>query len=317
MKILVTGCAGFIGANFCEYWLKNYQDDILIGVDCLTYAANLVALEGLKSNDRFVFYKENICDFKAIDKIFSSEIPDIVVNFAAESHVDRSIADSGIFVKTNVMGTQVLLDASLKYSVKRFHQISTDEVYGDLPFDSEERFDEHSSLHPSSPYSASKAAADLLTLSYYKTHGLPVTISRSANNYGKYQHEEKLVPKVVAYAKRNEPMPIYGTGLNVRNWLYVDDHARAVDLILKNGKVGEVYNVGAEIYLTNLQMIETILAYMDKPRDFVVFTEDRKGHDRRYALNCDKLRSEVGWSPEASFDETIKSTVDWYKQHTK
>ena len=208
MKILVTGCAGFIGANFCEYWLKNHQDDILIGVDCLTYAANLVALEGLKSNDRFVFYKENICDFKAIDKIFSSESPDIVVNFAAESHVDRSIADSGIFVKTNVMGTQVLLDASLKYSVKRFHQISTDEVYGDLPFDSEERFDEHSCLYPSSPYSASKAAADLLTLSYYKTHGLPVTISRSANNYGKYQHEEKLVPKVVAYASAaNIAMP--------------------------------------------------------------------------------------------------------------
>lgn len=313
MKILVTGCAGFIGANFCEYWLNSYPNDTVIGVDSLTYAANLSALEGLKLNDKFTFYKENICNSPAVDEIFEKEQPEVVINFAAESHVDRSIDSSRIFIESNVLGVQSLLDASLKYGVKRYHQISTDEVYGDLPLDSVERFSENSPLKPSSPYSASKAAADLLVLSYHKTHGLPVTISRSANNYGKYQHEEKLVPKVVAYAKANKPIPIYGTGLNVRNWLFVEDHARAIDLILKQGNIGEIYNVGDEIYLTNIQMVERILSYMDKPSDFVVYTEDRKGHDRKYALNCDKLRADTGWAPKADFKDALKSVVLWYK----
>ena len=314
MKILVTGCAGFIGANFVEYWLDSHPDDTVIGVDSLTYAANIPVLNEVKKRDNFVFYKNNICHVSAMNDVFKSETPDVVVNFAAESHVDRSIEASRIFVETNVLGVQTLLDMCLKYSVGRFHQISTDEVYGDLPLESNERFTENTLLNPSSPYSASKAAADMLVLSYYKTHGLPVSISRCSNNYGKYQHTEKLIPKVVSYALENELFPIYGSGENVREWINVLDHCRAVDLILKNAKPGGVYNVGGDVVISNIKLVKMIYGYLNKPDNMITFAQDRKGHDRKYALDCNKLRSELGWSPTVCFSKGLEETISWYKK---
>ena len=313
MRILITGCAGFICTNFTKYWLDNYTEDTVIGVDCLTYAANLPALAELKLYDKFIFYKTNICDRQAMEKIFQNEATDIVINFAAESHVDRSIEDSRIFVETNVLGTQTLLDLCLQYDVKRFHQISTDEVYGDLPLNTDDTFSENSPLKPSSPYSASKAAADLLVLSYFRTHGLSVSISRSANNYGKYQHTEKLIPKVIDYALSNRTFPIYGNGLNVRDWIHVNDHCRAIDLIVRNAPSGSVYNVGGNTLLSNIALIKLILRQLGKSEDLIIFVADRKGHDRKYALNCGKLISELGWKPQTNFSDGLKETINWYK----
>lgn len=313
MRILITGCAGFIGTNFTKYWLDNYTEDTVIGVDCLTYAANLPVLAELQLHDKFNFYKTNICDRQAVEKIFQNEAPDIVINFAAESHVDRSIADSRIFVETNVLGTQTLLDLCLQYDVRRFHQISTDEVYGDMPLDTDEVFTEDSLLKPSSPYSASKAAADMLVLSYFRTHGLSVSISRSANNYGKYQHTEKLIPKVIEYALRDKPFPIYGDGLNVRDWIYVDDHCRAIDMIVRNAPSGKIYNVGGGTLLSNITLVKEIMRQLGKTEDLITFVADRKGHDRKYALNCDKLISEIGWKPQVDFSDGLKETILWYK----
>ena len=311
MKILVTGCAGFIGSSFALYLLKNYPSDLIVGVDCLTYAANEEALDKLLSYDRFRFYKENICDRAIIDGIFAAEKPDIVVNFAAETHVDNSILDSYSFVETNVVGTQVLLDASVRYGVSRFHQISTDEVYGDLPVDSANRFYEDSPLNPSSPYSASKAAADLLALSYARTHGLSVSISRSTNNYGIYQHSEKLIPTVIRSLVKHQPVPVYGSGENVRDWLYVADHCRAIDIILRKG-TAEIYNVGADNYYSNVDLIKKIMTLSGYPDGEINFVADRKGHDRRYAVNFDKLRA-LGWQPQADFAVELKNTIGWYK----
>ena len=316
MRILVTGCAGFIGVNFTKYWLENHAEDIIVGVDCLTYASNIPEVQNLRKNSRFIFYKTNICVREEIYRIFQTEKPDIVVNFAAESHVDNSIETPDIFIKTNVLGTQVLLDACVKYGVKRFHQISTDEVYGDLPFDSKEQFTETSPLKPSSPYSASKAAADLLTLSYYKTYGLPITISRSSNNYGKYQHEEKLIPKTIKMARAGMQIPIYGDGKNVRDWLHVDDHCRAIDIILHTGKIGEIYNVGAGNEISNLDLVKQILSILQKDEKLISFVEDRKGHDRRYSVNAQKL-IKLGWQPQIPFHKGLYDTVTWYKNNVK
>lgn len=313
MKLLVTGCAGFIGVNFTNYWLDNHAEDTVVGVDCLTYAANLPALAGLKARDRFCFYQTNICDRSSMEGIFQSEAPDIVVNFAAESHVDRSIEGSRIFIETNVLGTQTLLDLCLQYGVRRFHQVSTDEVYGDLPFNSEEAFTESSPLKPSSPYSASKAAADLLALSYCRTHGLSVSISRSANNYGKYQHVEKLIPKVVEYALKGQRVPIYGDGRNVRDWIYVDDHCRAIDAIIRSAPSGGVYNVGSGVMLPNVVLVKEILIQLGKSEDLIEFVLDRKGHDKKYALNCHKIEAELGWKPQTDFASGLKETIAWYK----
>ena len=311
MKILVTGCAGFIGANFCEYILNEYSSDSIVGVDCLTYAANPDVLFGLQKADNFLFYKENICDKNAMDRVFSIEKPDVVINFAAESHVDNSILDAKSFVETNILGTQILLDVAVKYGVKRFHQISTDEVYGDLPLDSERRFDEGSLLNPSSPYSASKAAADILAMSYMRTHKLPVSISRSSNNYGRYQHREKLIPMTIKRMMSGEPIPLYGDGRNMRDWLYVIDHCRAIDLIIRAGECG-IYNVGADNEWSNIDLVKKIAELLEIPDAKTIFVEDRKGHDRRYSIDSTKIRS-LGWKPEAGFERELKATVEWYR----
>ena len=314
MKILVTGCAGFIGANFVNYELDTYPDDTVIGVDCLTYAANIEALESLKKREHFAFYKVDICDEEKIFEIFGAERPDAVINFAAESHVDRSIESSAPFVRTNVLGTQVLLDASVKYGVRRFHQVSTDEVYGDLPLDSEFSFDENAPLRPSSPYSASKAAADMLVLSYFRTHGLSVTVSRSSNNFGRYQHTEKLIPNVISRIKRGVPIRLYGDGKNVRDWLYVADHCRAVDLIARSSRGGEIYNVGAGNLLSNVKLVEKIIEISGVSEARVEFVADRLGHDLKYSQDSSKIERELGWRPLADFDSALRETVLAYKQ---
>ena len=319
MNIIITGCAGFIGTNFTEYWLAAHPADRVIGVDLLTYAANREALWALceRERERFSFYKANICDRAAMTAIFEAERPDIVINFAAESHVDRSIDSAAVFIESNVLGVQVLLDLCLHYGIRRYHQISTDEVYGDLPLDTDEVFTENSILKPSSPYSASKASADLLVLAYHKTHGLSVSISRSANNYGRYQHPEKLIPKVVQYALRGEPFPIYGNGKNVRDWLHVLDHSRAVDLIVHNAPSGSVYNVGGGTLLDNVTLVGKIHRLLGIPTDRIVYTADRKGHDRKYALSTAKLSAELGWHPEVAFAEGLAATAAWYADEFK
>ena len=312
MKIVVTGCAGFIGANFTEYILNNHPDDTVIGIDCLTYAACLPALSNLKKRSNFVFYKINICDRAALSDIFLRERPDAVINFAAESHVDRSIENSGVFTETNILGTDTLLDLSLKYGVARFHQVSTDEVYGDLPLDSCDSFIEQSPLAPSSPYSASKASADLMTLAYHRTHGISVTVSRSSNNYGRFQHPEKLIPKVICLALKNQPIPIYGNGLNIREWVNVLDHCRAIDLIVRRGRSGEIYNVGGGDLISNVSLTRQLLQLLDRPETLITYTADRKGHDRKYALCCDKLKAELGWQPIVPFEDGLRDTVLHY-----
>lgn len=311
--ILVTGGAGFIGSNFVYHMLKTHPDYKILCVDCLTYAGNMSTLSEAMKNKNFVFYKTNICDRPNIYKIFETEKPDIVVNFAAESHVDRSIETPEIFLQTNILGTQVMMDACRKYGVERYHQVSTDEVYGDLPLDRPDLFfTENTPIHTSSPYSASKASADLLVQAYYRTFGLPVTISRCSNNYGPYHFPEKLIPLMIANCLNDKPLPVYGEGLNVRDWLYVEDHCRAIDLIIHNGKVGEVYNVGGHNEMKNIDIVKLICDYLGKPYSLITHVTDRKGHDMRYAIDPTKIHNELGWLPETKFADGIKKTIDWY-----
>ncbi len=318
MKILVTGGAGFIGCNFIYYMLGKYDDCKIVCLDALTYAGNLRSLDGVKDNSNFKFVKGSISDKELVDKLFAEEKFDVVVNFAAESHVDRSIENPFIFLETNVMGTACLLEASKKYGVKRYHQVSTDEVYGDLPLDRPDLFfTEDLPLTTSSPYSASKASADLLTLAFHRTYGLPVTISRCSNNYGPYQFPEKLIPLMIVRAQENESLPVYGEGLNVRDWLYVDDHCKAIDMIIRNGRVGEVYNVGGHNERQNIQVVKTILSQLDKPESLITYVKDRAGHDLRYAIDPTKITNELGWTPETDFDSGMKKTVQWYLDNTE
>lgn len=311
MKILVTGGAGFIGSNFVYYLLEKHPHDEIVVLDLLTYAGNLKTLEPVL--DKIKFVKEDICNREAVFKLFGDEKFDIVVNFAAESHVDRSIEDPGIFLKTNILGTQVLMDASRKYGVKRFHQVSTDEVYGDLPLDRPDLlFRESTPLHTSSPYSASKAGADLLVLAYYRTFKLPITISRCSNNYGPYQFPEKLIPLMISRALDNQSLPVYGEGLNVRDWLHVKDHCSAIDLIIRNGKAGEVYNIGGHNEKANIEVVKIILKALDKPESLISYVKDRPGHDQRYAIDPTYIIKELGWKPEYNFETGIKQTIDWY-----
>ena len=313
MNIIVTGGAGFIGSNFVFHMLKEHPEDRIICLDKLTYAGNLSTLEPVMEKENFRFVKADICDREAVDKLFEEEKPDIVVNFAAESHVDRSIEDPGVFLNTNIMGTQVLMDACRKYGIKRYHQVSTDEVYGDLPLDRPDLFfTEKTPIHASSPYSASKASADLLVLAYYRTFGLPVTISRCSNNYGPSHFPEKIIPLMIINATRDEPLPVYGEGINVRDWLYVEDHCRAIDLVIRNGREGEVYNIGGHNEMRNIDIVKLICKHLGKPESLITFVTDRKGHDLRYAIDPAKIHAELGWLPETKFEDGIKKTIDWY-----
>ena len=318
MTIIITGGAGFIGSNFVFHMLQAHPDYRIVCLDKLTYAGNLSTLEPVLQQDNFRFVRADICDRQAVDKLFQEEKPDIVVNFAAESHVDRSIENPGIFLETNIMGTAVLMDACRKYGIQRYHQVSTDEVYGDLPLDRPDLFfTEETPLHTSSPYSSSKASADLLVMAYYRTYGLPVTISRCSNNYGPYHFPEKLIPLMIANALADKPLPVYGNGENVRDWLYVEDHCRAIDLIIHNGKVGEVYNVGGHNEKRNIDIVRIICQELGKPESLIVHVEDRKGHDRRYAIDPAKIHRELGWLPETKFEDGIKKTIKWYLEHKK
>ena len=313
MKILVTGGAGFIGGNFVHHMVNKYPDYQIVNLDLLTYAGNLETLKPVEDKPNYKFVKGDIADEPFIMDLFEKEKFDIVVNFAAESHVDRSITDPGIFVQTNVMGTRVLLDAARKYGVKRYHQVSTDEVYGDLPLDRPDLFfTEETPIHTSSPYSSSKAGADLLVLAYHRTYGLPVTISRCSNNYGPYHFPEKLIPLMIANALNDKPLPVYGKGENVRDWLYVEDHCRAIDLIIHNGRVGEVYNVGGHNEMKNIDIVKIICKELGKPESLITYVADRKGHDMRYAIDPTKIHNELGWLPETKFADGIKKTIQWY-----
>ena len=313
LTILITGGAGFIGSNFVYYMLKKYPDYKIICVDCLTYAGNMSTLSDAMKNENFKFYKTNICDRDGIYEIFEAEKPDIVVNFAAESHVDRSIENPEVFLQTNILGTQVMMDACRKYGIERYHQVSTDEVYGDLPLDRPDLFfSEETPIHTSSPYSSSKAGADLLVLAYHRTYGLPVTISRCSNNYGPYHFPEKLIPLMIANCLNDKPLPVYGEGLNVRDWLYVEDHCKAIDLIIHNGRVGEVYNIGGHNEMRNIDIVKLICKYLEKPESLITYVADRKGHDMRYAIDPTKIHNELGWLPETKFADGIKLTIDWY-----
>lgn len=313
MKIIVTGGAGFIGGNFVHYMINKYPDYEIICLDKLTYAGNLETLEPVMDKKGFKFVKGDIADREFVYKLFEDEKPDIVVNFAAESHVDRSITDPGIFLQTNIIGTGALLDACRIYGIQRYHQVSTDEVYGDLPLDRPDLFfTETTPLHTSSPYSASKASADLLVLAYHRTFKIPVTISRCSNNYGPYHFPEKLIPLMIANCLNDKPLPVYGKGENVRDWLYVEDHCRAIDMIIHNGRVGEVYNIGGHNERTNLQVVETIIDALGKSRDLIQYVTDRPGHDMRYAIDPTKIHDELGWEPTTKFDDGIKKTIDWY-----
>lgn len=316
MKILVTGGAGFIGSNFVYYELDNYPNDEVICLDKLTYAGNLETLEVAMKNPKFKFVKGDIADRDFVNELFASEKPDVVVNFAAESHVDRSIENPEIFLQTNVIGTSILMDACRKYGNIRYHQVSTDEVYGDLPLDRPDLFFiETTPLHTSSPYSASKASADLLVQAYYRTYKLPVTISRCSNNYGPYHFPEKLIPLMIANTLNDKKLPVYGKGENVRDWLYVEDHCSAIDLIIRKGKIGEVYNIGGHNERTNLEVVKTIIKELGKSEDLIEFVTDRPGHDRRYAIDPTKIHNELGWLPATKFDDGIKKTIEWYLTH--
>ncbi len=318
MKIVVTGGAGFIGSNFIFYMMDKHPDYKIICLDKLTYAGNLSTLESVMERENFTFVKADICDREAVYSLFERERPDIVVNFAAESHVDRSIENPGVFIETNIMGTAVLMDACRKYDVKRYHQVSTDEVYGDLPLDRPDLFfTEETPLHTSSPYSSSKAGADLLVLAYYRTYNLPVTISRCSNNYGPYHFPEKLIPLMIANALNDKPLPVYGEGINVRDWLYVEDHCRAIDLVIHKGRVGEVYNIGGHNEMRNIDIVKMILRELNKPESLIVHVEDRKGHDMRYAIDPAKIHRELGWLPETKFEDGIRKTIKWYLENRK
>lgn len=317
MKFLVTGGAGFIGSNYMHYVVNKYPKDFFVCLDALTYAGNYNNIKDLEGKNNFKFVKGDITDRDFIDKLFEEEKFDTVINFAAESHVDNSIKNPGIFLTTNIIGTQVLMDASLKYKVERYHQVSTDEVYGDLPLDRPDLlFNEDTPIHTSSPYSSSKAGADLLVGAYHRTFGLNTTISRCSNNYGPYQFPEKLIPVVISKALKNEKIPVYGNGANVRDWIHVMDHNIGVDLIVRNGKVGEVYNLGGHSERSNLEVVKTILKQMGKSEDLITFVEDRKGHDLRYAIDSTKVEKELHWDRTYTFEKGIKETVDWYLRNT-
>ena len=316
MKIVVTGGAGFIGANFIYYLLKNHADDFVICYDKLTYAGNLETLSDAQKYENFKFILGDISDRDAVYKLFEFEQPDAVVNFAAESHVDRSIEEPELFLRTNIIGTSILLDACKKYGVQRYHQVSTDEVYGDLPLDRPDLFfTETTNLHTSSPYSASKASADLLVQAYHRTYQIPATISRCSNNYGPYHFPEKLIPLMIINALNEKKLPVYGKGINVRDWLFVEDHCSAIDLIIRKGKAGEIYNVGGHNEKTNLEVVKTILKILGKSEDLIEFVTDRKGHDQRYAIDPTKIENELGWTPKTKFDDGIKKTVAWYLEN--
>ena len=316
MKILVTGGAGFIGGNYALTMTKAHPEDTYVVLDALTYAGNLETLASIMNEPNFKFVKGNICDRELVDKLFAEEQFDYVINFAAETHVDRSVEDPGIFLTTNILGVQTLMDACRKYGIKRYHQVSTDEVYGDLPLDRPDLlFTEETPIHTSSPYSASKAAADLLVLAYHRTYGLDVTISRCSNNYGPYHFPEKLIPLMISRALADESLPVYGDGANVRDWLYVTDHCTAIDLIVRNGRSGEVYNIGGHNEKTNLEVVKTILKALDKPESLIHFVKDRPGHDLRYAMDPTKIETELGWKPEYTFDTGIQKTIEWYLEN--
>lgn len=316
MKVIVTGGAGFIGGNFVHYMLDNHPDHQIICVDCLTYAGNMETLADVMDKPNFAFRKVDITDRENVYKVFEEFHPDIVVNFAAESHVDRSIENPSVFLNTNILGTQVMMDACRKYGISRYHQVSTDEVYGDLPLDRPDLFfTEETPIHTSSPYSASKASADLLVQAYHRTFGLPVTISRCSNNYGPYHFPEKLIPLMIINALNDKELPVYGTGENVRDWLYVEDHCRAIDLIIHKGKVGEVYNIGGHNEMKNLDIVRIICKELNKPESLIKFVADRKGHDMRYAIDPTKIHTELGWLPETKFADGIKKTINWYLEN--
>jgi len=315
MRMLVTGGAGFIGSNFVHYILEKHPDHEVIDLDALTYAGNLGNLEGLMDNPRHRFVQGRIEDGKLVGELM--EGVDVVINFAAESHVDRSILEPQVFIETNVVGTQVLLNAALQYNVGLFYQISTDEVYGALELNSTERFTEQSPLRPNSPYAASKTSADLLVRAYHRTYGLPVVITRCSNNYGPRQHPEKFIPTVILNALHDKPVPIYGDGLYVRDWIHVLDHCRAIDLIMNKGEIGEVYNIGTDNEWANIDLARKILQIMGKPEDLLQSVTDRPGHDRRYALDYDKLKREFDWKPSISFNDGLAETVRWYSEGSK
>ncbi len=318
MTIIVTGGAGFIGSNFIFYMLDSYPEDRIVCMDKLTYAGNLSTLASAMDNPHFRFCKIDICDREAVYRLFEEEHPDMVVNFAAESHVDRSIENPEIFLDTNVKGTAVLMDACRKYGIARYHQVSTDEVYGDLTLNRPDLFfTEETPIRTSSPYSSSKASADLLVLAYHRTYGLPVTISRCSNNYGPYQFPEKLIPFMIINALSDKPLPVYGEGVNVRDWLYVKDHCRAIDLIIHKGRVGEVYNVGGHNEMKNIDIVKLICKELGKPESLITHVTDRKGHDLRYAIDPTKIHNELGWLPETKFEDGIKGTIRWYLDNRK
>ena len=313
MKILVTGAAGFIGSNFMYYELDNHPEDEYVALDLLTYAGNLKNLDGIKDRPNYKFVRMDIRDRENIYKLFEEEKFDLVVNFAAESHVDRSIKDPEVFLRTNIIGTEVLMDACLKYGVERYHQVSTDEVYGDLPLDRPDLFfTEETPLHTSSPYSSSKASADLLVNAYHRTYGLKTTISRCSNNYGPYQFPEKMIPLMINNARHDKSLPVYGDGLNVRDWLHVYDHCSGIDLVMRKGAIGEVYNIGGHNERHNIEVVKTILKTLDKPESLITYVSDRKGHDLRYAIDSTKIETKLGWKPKYNFESGIKETIEWY-----
>ncbi len=316
MTIIVTGGAGFIGSNFIFHMLEKYPQYRIICLDKLTYAGNLATLEQVLGNPNFRFVKLDICDGEGVNRLFGEEHPDMVVNFAAESHVDRSIENPEVFLQTNILGTRVLMDACRKFNIKRYHQVSTDEVYGDLPLDRPDLlFTEQTPIQASSPYSSSKAGADLLVLAYHRTYGLPVTISRCSNNYGPYHFPEKLIPLMIANALHDKPLPVYGEGLNVRDWLYVADHCKAIDLIIHKGREGQVYNIGGHNEMRNIDIVKGICKALGKPESLITYVADRKGHDMRYAIDPTKIYKELGWLPETSFAGGLEKTIAWYLEN--
>lgn len=318
MTMLITGGAGFIGSNFIYYMLEKYPDYRIVCLDALTYAGNLSTLKEALTHEDFRFIKADIRSADDVERIFEDERPDVVVNFAAESHVDRSILEPQKFLETNILGPQVLMDACRKYGIKRYHQVSTDEVYGDLPLDRPDLFfTEKTNLHASSPYSASKASADLVVLAYHRTYGLPVSVSRCSNNYGPYHFPEKLIPLMIINALNDKPLPVYGDGKNVRDWLYVKDHCKAIDMIVHGNCEGEVYNVGGHNEMANIDIVKIILKKLGKPESLITFVEDRKGHDRRYAIDPTKIHNELGWLPETKFEDGITTTINWYLNNRK
>lgn len=314
-KLLITGGAGFIGSNFIKYFLKQYSDCFILNLDKLTYAGNLENLKAVENDDNYIFIKGSICNKELLDYVLSKYCIDSVINFAAESHVDRSILGPEIFVETNVKGTQILLDMARNYNVKKFVQISTDEVYGELGGTG--YFTEETPLAPNSPYSASKASADMLCRAYFKTFGLPVVITRCSNNYGPYQFPEKLVPLMIYKASNNEKLPVYGDGTNVRDWIHVFDHCKAIDTVLRKGKAGEVYNIGGNSERQNIEIVRLIIDELGKSEDLIQFVKDRPGHDKRYAIDISKIKRELGWEPEYSFEEGIEETIEWYLENTE